>query len=508
MRPPSGHVAAPAPAGETSAPAAAWRRFVPVLALLAIAALLFHADFAAIAARWSLGNESHGLPIALLIPVMFWRVAPDVPARSEGAWLPALAAGVVAAAAYVLLRAAWISGLSWAAIPAILLCAVWVALGARAARAVALPLACLLFAIPIWDDFVTPVLQALTVAVASKLVLVLGIPAAVEGNIVHVPAGTFEIAAGCAGTRYFVVSLATACLVAVLDRLQGRRLALAVGSAVALALVANWVRVVAIIAIGEASDMTSPIVAHHDSLGWWIYAAFLLPYFLFVRRLVPPAGTANADAGADVDAAGRVSRRRLIAAGALLAVAPVWSAAVLRAPATDGVAAPVLPPLVGAWRADEPVGDDWRPVYPGAAAAQATYVSGQGAVDAFVGTYGLQRPGQKLIGLPSTPVAGRVPWLSGAAGQVRIAADTQATELRLEGPAGAARLLRYWYVVGGTVAADELGAKAREALRAFGATPRSSIVAISTACDPDCTVAAARLDDFGSRWWPELRPRM
>jgi EpsI family protein len=504
MSPPPGHVASPAPAGEASSPVSPWRRFAPILALLAFAGLLFRSDFVAIAERWSLGNESHGLPIALLIPVMFWRVARDVPRGSEGAWLPAFVIGVLAAAAYVLLRAAWITGLSWAAIPAILLCAVWVALGSRAARAVALPLACLVFAIPIWDDFVTPVLQSLTVAVASTLVLVLGIPAAVEGNIVHVPAGTFEIAAGCAGTRYFVVSLATACLVAVLDRLHGRRLALAIGSAVALALVANWVRVVTIIAIGEASDMTSPIVAHHDTLGWWIYAAFLLPYFVFVRRLAPASDAAGTLPAASDDR-GSVSPLRMAAAAALLALAPIWAATVLNESVGPVPGPPQLPATAGDWQRTGPVSDEWRPRYPGAGTADATYVSSQGAVDAFVGTYRVQSPGHKLVGLPSTPVAGRAPWTVTVSARARVAGDVDATELRLERPAGPARVLRYWYVVGGTVTGQELGAKARESLRAIGRVSGSSVVAISSPCVPDCTVARARLDDFGARWWGPLR---
>lgn len=501
MNSPPEHLAAPARTVEASAASSPLRRFAPVLALLAFAGLLFRNDFTAIAERWSLGNESHGLPIALLIPLMFWRVAGDVPRGSDGAWLLAFVTGIVAAAAYVLLRAAWITGLAWAAIPAILFCAIWVALGARAARTLALPLAFLLFAIPIWDDFVTPVLQSLTVAVASMLLPVLGIPAAVEGNIVHVPAGTFEIAAGCAGTRYFVVSLATACLIVVLERLHGRRLVLVVGSAVVLALVANWVRVVTIIVIGEASDMTSPIIANHDTLGWWMYAAFLLPYIVFVRSL-SPAGRAPPIAPDD---GGRLSPLRVTAAVALLALAPAWAATLSNEPPSPILGPRSLPASAGDWRRTGPVDGEWRPLYPGAATVDAAYVSPQGEVDAFVGSYRVQSPGHKLVGLPSTPVAGSVAWTPTASSRVMVAAGVHATELRLERPAGPGRVLRYWYVVGDTVTGHELGVKARESLRAFGRPSPGTVVAISSPCRPDCIAAGTRLDDFGARWWESLR---
>ena len=84
--------------------------------------------------------------------------------------------------------------------------------GLRFARVAAVPLAMLYFTIPIWDLTIPP-LQAIAVKVVGLLVGWTGPVAYTVGNVITIPSGSFEIAEGCSGMRYFMVSLTMAAFI-------------------------------------------------------------------------------------------------------------------------------------------------------------------------------------------------------------------------------------------------------------------------------------------------------
>ena len=69
----------------------------------------------------------------------------------------------------------------------------------------------LVFLLPMWGALTTA-LQSLSVTSVEFIMGYTGIPTFVEAPYVSIPAGTFEIANGCSGLRYLIVSLAISTL--------------------------------------------------------------------------------------------------------------------------------------------------------------------------------------------------------------------------------------------------------------------------------------------------------
>ncbi len=86
------------------------------------------------------------------------------------------------------------------ALPMILLASIMALLGLRFAAYAAIPVSMLFFTIPIWDLTVGP-LQDLSTWVVTIWLQWTGITAHIDGYIITLRAGAFEIAEGCSGMR-------------------------------------------------------------------------------------------------------------------------------------------------------------------------------------------------------------------------------------------------------------------------------------------------------------------
>jgi exosortase/archaeosortase family protein len=114
------------------------------------------------------------------------------------------------------------------------------------------------------------------------------VPAMLDGNRVLLPAGSFEIVEGCSGMHYFVVSGTLAVLY---GWLWYRRLGLTLGLlavSLAVAMVANWLRVFLVIYAGYLTDMQHFLVqVDHYYFGWVLYMLMIAPVFVLARRFEP-----------------------------------------------------------------------------------------------------------------------------------------------------------------------------------------------------------------------------
>ena len=146
------------------------------------------------------------------------------------------------------------------------------------------PFAFLVFIFPFWGALASP-LQSLSVYVVSALMSLTSIPVYVENEFVTIPAGVFEIAEGCSGLRYVIVSAAISSLYVFLY-LKTMRSAL-IFTLVALvgALVTNWLRIVALIVIGHETEMQSSLMTDHNNFGWYIYIPVAIFQFYIGRKL-------------------------------------------------------------------------------------------------------------------------------------------------------------------------------------------------------------------------------
>src|SRR5882724_7460806 len=182
---------------------------------------------------------------------------------------------------------AWIHALAVVTLTLLLL---WWAGGKAWLGHFAFPVAFIFIAVPWPTALETPVIQGLMRAVAhvaAETAMLLGTPAQVEGNLIRVSNGLVGVNEACSGIRSLQTSLMIGLLFGEVKRLSlSRRLALVV-CAVAIALLANFLRAVFLVLVA-ATENLSEVSRWHDIAGYSIIAvvfvATLALAYLLGRR--------------------------------------------------------------------------------------------------------------------------------------------------------------------------------------------------------------------------------
>jgi exosortase len=206
-----------------------WRRIDPGLPLLAISLVLLYAPLVPeLVGDWMRsGDYSHGFVVPIVTGWLLWRRrgeilgAPIAPALSGGAAL--LGLGVlmylvgVAGSEFALQRSSLVPVVGgWSLL-------LW---GRERARPCVFPIAFLLFMIPpptlVWNAVSLP-LQLLASRGAEQILVAAGVDLVREGNIIHLPGISLEIAHACSGLRSLVSLLALGALFAEGSVLGGGR---------------------------------------------------------------------------------------------------------------------------------------------------------------------------------------------------------------------------------------------------------------------------------------------
>ena len=143
----------------------------------------------------------------------------------------------------------------------------------------------ILFALPIWDEF-GPILQYWTTQMAYLMVKISGLPIVKEGNLLHVPAGVFEVASSCSGLSYFLAAASLAVIYSYQYRHSKKDMAIVIGSIIFASVVSNWIRVFIIVIVGQMTDMQHSLVEDHFSLGWVVFGAFFIILVLVFNRVL------------------------------------------------------------------------------------------------------------------------------------------------------------------------------------------------------------------------------
>ncbi|NRB40064.1 MAG: exosortase/archaeosortase family protein [Pseudomonadales bacterium] len=155
---------------------------------------------------------------------------------------------------------------------------------------VAIPSACILyFAIPIWN-YLTYSLVSLSSYAVTLMLSPFNFPFYIDGNSIKLPQGEIIIAASCSGLRYFVIGMALSFMMIFTSRISYKKAVLFFGCSIALALLANWVRIFLLILIGYFSQMQSTLISEHDNFGWIVFMVFMLPlYFIYNKMPIKKA---------------------------------------------------------------------------------------------------------------------------------------------------------------------------------------------------------------------------
>lgn len=475
--------------------AGAWG-IASVQVLLVVATLgLFWPTTLSMFAKWQLSDSDtygHGY---LILAICFWLLIRN----RERSGDPAPRPNLLAALALVGVGCVWLvalrSGIQSAhqtLIPVLMWLVVCAALGLPIALRCSFAIGYLFFAVPIWD-VINSALQSATVVATDVLLKVTHINAYMDGNMVQLASGVFEIAGGCSGLHFFIVALALAALYGEMsDDSIKIRVAL-VALAAVLAAVSNWVRVYIIILAGYLTDMQHYLVrVEHYRFGWVVFAVMMALFLLIARRL--PANDADAVREARIETSSPAMLTRGVLLGLIAsALAPAWNLLVpvkaAPAPAPDRL----LPSNPGQWQGPS-AGFDWKPVFAGADIVRlGRYSSGERHVAMYMAVYLSQEPGRQLAGYGNSIAGAEAEPMSHS----RVAGIVPTIEAVVQDKSGTA-VIRYFYQVGDSVASRGAIAGLSYGLRSLIGAPLSRVVAMRSACVPDCEAARIALMDFTS----------
>jgi exosortase len=251
------------------------RNLVLVVALAAAVALMYSGVLTSLARQWaSDDNYSHGFFVIPLALYFAWH------RRSALATAPVQPGifGLILIAGSLLVWAAGLLGaelfLTRVSLIGVIAGTVWFVWGQRHARILAFPILFLLLMIPlpsiVFNQLAFP-LQLLASQVGETVIATAGIPVLREGNVLHLPARTLEVAEACSGIRSLVSLLFLAIVLGYFTDLRtGGRVVLALG-AIPIAIVANAARVAG---TGLAAEWVSPAAAEgffHTFSGWLVF---------------------------------------------------------------------------------------------------------------------------------------------------------------------------------------------------------------------------------------------
>ncbi|OWK31675.1 exosortase A [Sphingomonas dokdonensis] len=462
-------------------PAARWRVHLAALGGVALCILLlFHRDVADLARLWWTSTTyGHCL---FILPVVGWLVWSRREALAEltpVAWWPGLALVAAGCGGWLLGEAAGVAAARQFGLIITLQGAVVTILGPHVGRALLFPLAYAFFAVP-FGEWLEPPLQQVTVAIVMPLLHLSGVPAAVEGVLIHAGPYYFEVAEACSGSKFVLSMVAFAALVASTCFRSWRRRAVFMGVALVVPVLANGVRAFGTILAAQIVGLEAATGFDHIVYGW--------VFFALVMAAVMAGGWRWFDRAPDepaFDPAALPAPRRYVA-GPLSAAALVVASAALFVgwAATIGGRSQALPPQlhlpdVPGWqRAPLSERAPWQPFYPAADHNLiGRYVDGRGhAVDLAIAVFARQEEGKEVITYGTGVLRESDRWVRVAS----LAPIDGGSAMRITAPGPVQRVVVTWYRVAGAVTASPVMVKlATLKARLIGGEPAAVAVHLS-----------------------------
>lgn len=491
-----------------------WRQAGGLLILLLLLLLLtFQETYLAITEIWSRSETfTHGFLIAPISLFLIWRMRADlilltpVPSLLGALLLASLGFGWLlgeVAAVGVIQQFAVV-----AAIPALVIGV----LGPQVAWRMAFPLAYLLFAVPVGEALVPPLME-FTARFTVEAVRFTGIPVYSEGFFLSLPSGDWSVVEGCSGVRYLIASLALGTLYAHLTYIsQWRRIAFIACSAIT-PIFANGLRAYIIVMLGHLSDMKLATGVDHLIYGWVffgivIFIIFWIGSYFSDRDKIQSISAPIADANSNHVT---LSRQWLAALACLPAFA-IWPALAqhLQGPPADAIGKITLSaPHVEGWQRLPAPLTNWTPRYLDMDAQ--LHVAYEDSAGHWVGLYlAYYVPHQnrgKLISTQNVMVVQKHPvWQMPRQGEIHPQGVPISEAIQAQLKSSATRLLAWhWYWVAGRHVTNPYLGKTLEAYnQLFGGNIPSAGIVIYAPYEFSPDKAAMTMQAFLNAAFPAL----
>ncbi|MBX9814229.1 MAG: exosortase [Proteobacteria bacterium SG_bin5] len=433
----------------------AWPRHLIALAATAAALLLLFAHDSADLARlyWTSTTFGHCLFIAPVVGWLVWLRRAELVRVTPRAWAPGLAIVAAGGLAWLAGQAAEVALARHLGLVVMLQGAVVTLLGPAVARALLFPLLYALFLVP-FGEGLEPPLQRVTVAMTLPLLHLAGVPARVDGVLITIPGGYFEVAEACSGAKFVLAMFAFAVLVANVCYLSWARRAAFLAVSLLVPVLANGLRAFGTIYAAHLTSVEAATGFDHIVYGWLFFALVMAAVLALGWRWfdrdpdaawIDPARLPRVTRG--VIAPGLAAALTLTTAAAF----PAWAQAI--AARRDTLPARIDLPAVPGWsRVGMSRAAPWSPHYPGADHFLiGRYADGRGqAVDLAIAVYAAQRDGAELVGFGIGALRENDRWVKVA----DLAPIAGGAAMRLTAAGPVERVVASWYRVGGTLTAS------------------------------------------------------
>jgi len=453
-----------------------WRVTLVVLACVVLAVIATYWSTAVeMAGQWRTSTYSHQVLVVPLALYLAWRRRKRLAAiePKPSAW--ALLFVPLAAFAWLLGDLTATDVVQQFCLVALLVVLIVGTTGWQAARVLAAPLIFLFFAVPAGDALI-PLLQDYSAWSAVKLLDLTRVPVLLEGRLITIPSGKWEVAEACSGIHYLLAMVTIGFVYADVMYRKLSRKAIFLAACVATPIVANGIRVYGILLTDYLGGTNLARSTDHIIAGG-IFLTFIT-ILLFVAGMrwrenrvddVTAGAVTRANAVGE-QAAKRVTRplARLLLFASLAFVVAAAAPALARsagkhatASAVNLRAPTVLLPWVPSGYPASAALTGWEPPFSPADAQLAQDYAKQGrAVSLFVMYYGPSDKSGKLVNsganLYSTPG-----WLRTGERNVAAKVDGQPLQVREISITSAGRrlVLWQWYWVDGRFTGSDYRAK-------------------------------------------------
>ena len=300
----------------------------------------------------------------------------------------------------------------------------------------------------------------MTVAIVMPLLHLVGVPAVVDGVLIHAGRYYFEVAEACSGAKFVIAMVAFGVLVANLCFLSWKRRAVFLAVSVVVPVIANGIRAFGTIWAANLTSIEAATGFDHIVYGWVFFAIVMAGVLAIGWRWFDRAPDDPAFDPATLQAIPRHRTGLLVATALVLAtvaIFPSWSAAIA------GRAQPLpahidLPDIPGWHRVPVSTRAPWTPYYPGADHYLfGRYADASGAtVDMSIAVFGHQHEGKELIAFGTGVLRQEDRWVRVAdLPDISDSVGARGSAMRITAPGPVERIVATWYRVGDTTTQDE-----------------------------------------------------
>lgn len=479
------------------------RSFLPVTVVLLILGCIFYPGWESLFTIWkAVPGYSQGLvlgPLSLALIINQYR---NVKPFEDPVPTPLLTGLAVFCAVYlfgVLTATQVIKSAAAVILMALVLLGVF---GVKRWRNLILPLALMGTTISFWG-ILNGTLQTAVAQFCSVAYNLIGRAVYLQGDTVFVPAGRFEIEAGCSGLHYLLVAIAFATLYAKANLRSLLAYMLLVIASVVLAILTNWVRVLVIVLAGDLSNMTHYLVTvDHYWFGWGLFALSLIPILmigsrilvaetrgqsskLFMRFGLLRAGSSSYSARVPVQL---FNPRNITFVCILLypllvasAIDLAWKANRTQFPSLKSIASDLIMKKDVQQRDTIALGFNFQnPAH----SEQALYTKNDSQIDVSIAYYLQQKQGAELISYDNLWHAND--WV--VQKTTRPPSNDSSYQIRVLEKGRSRRVVALSYIVGWRTTDVEIEAKIAMALQQFVTPKPVAALAVSANCKRDCAV--------------------